>query len=346
MEIVVIDGSYGEGGGQVLRTSLSLSCLLKRPIVIEKIRAGRKNPGLQPQHLTSVKASAEITRAKVEGAFLGSERLLFEPETLLGGEYSFDVAEKKGSAGSVGLVLQTILPLLSIAKEPSRVKIKGGTHTEWSPPFHYIQEVFLLNLSKMGLSALLSLERWGFYPLGGGEIKIEVEPVKNLSGREWKRGELKRIKGISAVANLPRSIAERQRDQALLQLRNEGFEGEIEIVEAEAKGKGTFLFLDVEYEGLKCGFSSLGERGKPAEKVADETINSFLSHHRTESALDPNMADQILLYSVLAEGRTHFTTSQITNHLITNLWVIHQFLPKMGEILGEIGKPGTISIKT
>ena len=344
---LTIDGSHGEGGGQILRTALSLSCLLKRPIVIEKIRAGRKNPGLQPQHLTSVKAAKEISRARIEGAALGSQHLTFEPQVQQGGEYTFDVSEKKRSAGSVGLVFQTLFPILAFSKERSRVKIKGGTHTAWSPPFHYLQEVFLPNLSKMGLLAHVTLERCGFYPMGGGEISVEIDPVKKLVGKEWikRNKEVIRIRGISTVANLSRSIAERQREHALKRIKMAGFDGEIQIVEAQAKGRGSFLFIEVEYDDLRCGFSALGERGKPAEKVADEACEAFLNQHHTGRALDPHMADQILLYAALAEGNTYFTTSKITRHLLTNLWVLRKFLPVKVQVSGEVGEEGSVAVE-
>jgi RNA 3'-phosphate cyclase len=344
--LISIDGSHGEGGGQIIRTALSLSCLLKHPITIENIRKGRKKPGLQPQHLTSVKAAGKISHAKVEGASLGSEQLSFVPSTLKGGEYNLNVAERKGSAGSTGLVFQTIAPILLFAEGTSRIRIKGGTHTAWSPTYHYVNEIFLSNLSLLNRSVNTSLMRWGFYPLGGGEIEVEIFPLKKLLGKEWIRGDdIKEIKGISAVANLSRSIAERQRKRALDRLRETGLKGEIEIVEADTTGKGTFLFLRIEYENLSCGFSALGERGKSAEKVADEAFDAFYKHHQSECSLDPHMADQILLYAALAEGKTQFSTSKITNHLLTNLWVLRKFLPLNIDITGIPGEHGSITIE-
>jgi len=185
----------------------------------------------------------------------------------------FDVAEERGSAGSVGLVFQTVVPILFFGSSTSELEIKGGTHVPFSPPYHYITSVFLPTLGKMGLRTRCEIETWGFYPRGGGKIKVSIEPARSILPVVLsERGRLNRIAGISAVANLPLSIAERQKDRALKKLRERGLDGDIEIVRAESIGPGSFLFLMAEFENARGGFSALGARGKSSEQVADEAV--------------------------------------------------------------------------
>ena len=181
-----LDGSYGEGGGQILRTALSLAALTGAPVRIERIRAGRSKPGLRPQHLTAVQAVARISQAEVTGAHLGSQDLTFRPRTLQGGHYVFDVAETTRSAGAVSLIAQALLPPLLKAESPATVILKGGTHVPWSPPAHYLSHVFLPALAAMGAEVKLTLERWGWYPRGGGEVRLTIRPARPLTGVQWR----------------------------------------------------------------------------------------------------------------------------------------------------------------
>ncbi len=337
-----IDGSYGEGGGQVLRTSLALSSILGRPVEIYNIRARRKNPGLAAQHLTGVRALSQITGAAVEGEKIGSQVLRFQPQGLKGGNYAFDV----GTAGSISLVLQALIPTLAFAQEPSELNLKGGTHVQWSPPFHYLKEVFLHLGARLGLRCSLHLDCWGFYPRGGGQVRARIEPLKALRGLElMERGRLLDIFGVSAVANLPLSIAERQRDRALKVLGQNGLDARIEAMEVKAFGQGTALFLLAEFERFRAGFSALGERGKRAERVAEEACEEFFQFMDSGACLDPHLADQIVLYLALADGDSLFTTSCITQHLLTNLWVLDQFLGLKYEVVGEEGQKGQVFIE-
>ncbi|MBI5745457.1 MAG: RNA 3'-phosphate cyclase [Nitrospirae bacterium] len=342
---IKIDGGYGEGGGQILRSALALSSLTKRPMEVHNIRKGRKNPGLQPQHLTSVLAAQKIASADISGAALGSQHLRFLPKGIQGGNYSFDVSEKKGSAGSVTLVLQTILLPLSLAIRGSTIGIIGGTHVPWSPSFQYLDHIFLPVAKRIGLDIRLTLERWGFYPKGGGKVEAEVLPAGSFSAIDIKeRGDLKRIWGVSATSNLPRSIAERQRDQAVTILKGRGFAPQIDIVEAPSIGQGTFLILITEFENSIAGFSSLGARGKRAEKVGEEAATAFLDFYQSGAALDPYLADQLLPYLAIAKGESIITTSRISRHLLTNIWVIEQFLPVKFIVEGKEGEPGKITV--
>lgn len=348
--MIVIDGSYGEGGGQVLRTSLTLSALLGKPVRIENIRAKRRNPGLQAQHLTGVRAIAQICDAELEGADLGSLTLIFRPlSPPRAGEYSFDVAEarKGGSAGATSLVCQTLLLPLAFAPGQSRLRIRGGTHVAWSPPFHYLQHVYLPTLARMGLEASVEIERWGWYPIGGGEMTALIGGRKEgaLSGLDLvEQGELKCLWGISATSNLPPHIGQRQKKRAEETLRKRGFDPQIEMVDAPSPGQGTVVFLVAEYENAVAGFSSLGERGKPAEKVAEEACREFIAYHQSEACLDQHIADQVILPMALASGPSAFTTCEITMHLLTNVWVVEQFLDVKFEVEGEEGQRGRVHL--
>lgn len=350
--MIVINGAYGEGGGQVLRTSLTLSALLGQPMRIENIRARRRKPGLQAQHLTGVRAIAAICDAELEGADFGSLTLTFRPQSSpQAGEYAFDVAEarKGGSAGATSLVFQTLLLPLALASGQSRLAIRGGTHVAWSPPFHYLKHVYLPTLARMGLEAQVEIEKWGWYPIGGGEVTATINGHRGseLHGLNLvERGELKRLWGLSATSNLPAHIGQRQKKRAEGTLRERGFDSQIEIVDAPSPGQGTVVFLVAEYEHVVAGFSSPGRRGKPAEKVAEEACREFIAYHQSGACLDQHLADQLILPLALAAGPSAFTTCEITQHLLTNVWVVGQFLDVRFEIEGEEGQRGKVQIFT
>lgn|SRR5574341_1464374 len=341
-----IDGNYGEGGGQILRTALALSVVLQKPMEIYNIRKGRKNPGLAPQHLTSVNAAAKISNANVDGNKLKSEELKFSPGQIKAGEYLFNVAEEKGSAGSVALVLQSVLLPLSLASAPSKITLLGGTHVPFSPPFTYYQEILFPTLENLGLPVKSEIKKWGFYPKGGGEVVCEISPCREIENLNLlQRGKLKKISGITTVANLPLSIAERQRNSALKLIQQRNLEAEIEIVPAFSFGQGTFFFLKAEFENCGAGFSSLGEPGKKAEKVGEETVLQLTEYLSTDSCLDHHLPDQLILFLALAKADSAFSVSKITQHLMTNIWVIKQFLEIDIRLEGEEGKEGKIYMK-
>jgi len=337
---VSIDGRHGEGGGQILRTALTLSSLLSLPVRIDNIRGNRKKPGLRPQHLSAVNALATITHARVDGAEVDSTELLFEPEGVRGGDYSFHI----GTAGSTGLVLQTLIPVLLFANTCSHVQISGGTHAPWSPPLHYLQSVFLPALKAMGGEADLQLLTWGWYPKGGGLIKASVYPTEGLEAiRYLHRGNLTDIHALSAASNLPLHIAERQRDRALKRLEHLGITPHTRIEHAPSPGQGTILFLAVQFQGSTAGFTSLGKRGKRAEAVADDACDLLIAFLDGGGVIDRYLADQLILYMALAKGNSAFITESITEHLLTNIWVVEQFLQvtfAVEEGAGKIGVNG------
>lgn len=340
-----IDGSYGEGGGQILRTALSLSCLTGKPFRIANIRRERRRPGLMSQHLAAVRAAQSITQATVLGAEMGSTRLEFTPHALRGGTFSFDI----GTSGSVTLVLQTlVLPLLH-ADRPSRVTLSGGTHVPLCPSVHYLAEVFAPLLHRIGAELRLSIDAYGFYPRGGGRICAEILPARELQPFVLDApGELRRISGCSGVGNLPLSIAERQRASAQAVLAvvpaDSCRTAEVALLDAPGPGQGTFLFLRADTDSVRAGFTALGARGKRAETVGAEAAQELMQHLASGAALDPYLADQLVPYLALCRRESAFTTSRITRHLLTNLWVTTLFMPLSYSVEGEEGQAGRVTI--
>lgn len=329
-----------------MRTGLAISSVLRQGVEIVNIRAGRKKPGLMPQHLTACLAAAAITGGELEGAELGSSRMCFAPGAATGGGYRFDVSQVKPSAGSTGMIFQTILPVLALAGGESQISLLGGTHTPWSPPIDYLREVFLPAIGQMGLAADLSTERWGWYPRGGGIVHGRVEPVANLSGCDFsERGSLRSVEGFSVVSRLPLSIAHRQRQRAITRLQKEGLSAHIEVSEVPSVGPGTFIILVARFENITAGFSALGRRGKPAEAVADQAVDQMLAYLRSSGAVDPHLADQLVLYMTLAKGSSRLSTSRISAHLLTNIWVLEHFFPGRMRVEGEEGEVGTVVVQ-
>ncbi|MBI4824780.1 MAG: RNA 3'-phosphate cyclase [Nitrospirae bacterium] len=341
--MIEIDGSFGEGGGQILRTALSLSCLRGLPFRMFNIRTKRRKPGLMPQHLMAVKSLALISGASVKGDSIGSTQLFFEPKEVKSGDYYFDI----GTAGSTSLLMQALLLPLVFSRGQSSLTLKGGTHVPMSPPFHYIKDAFISMLKRLGIDISAEISSYGFYPKGGGKVRFLIEPAKTLRHMNFiERGDIISIKGLSGVGNLSLSIAQRQKDSTLKALGSLDILPEIETVEVNSIGQGTFVFLSVDSEGSNSGFSALGQRGKRAETVGQETAEKFLDYYRTGSCLDPHMADQLIPYLALIKDTIGFTTSKVTGHLLTNLWVTEKFLGIKYEIEGEKGSPGTVIIRS
>lgn len=345
----MIDGSHGEGGGQMVRASLALAALTGQPTCIEHIRAGRREPGLRPQHLTAVRAAATVCEARLEGDELGSQRLTFIPAIPpRAGDYTFDVAQvaQGGSAGSVGLVLQTVLLPLCFAEGDSHLVLRGGTHVPWAPSVSYLEHVFLPALTQMGVRADLGLVRWGFYPAGGGEIRVRIragrDSLRPLALVE--RGELQRVWGTAAVTNLPSHIPQRMAARARNVLAEADINAQVEPLRLRGDGPGAGIFLFAQYAHGSAGFAAYGRKGLPAERVAEAACDELLSHHRSGAPADPHLADQLILPMALAEGESRVRTSQVSQHLLTHAWIVRRFLDRDVCAEGELGEPGQLVV--
>jgi RNA 3'-phosphate cyclase len=335
--MIEINGAHGEGGGQILRSSLTLSALTGEPVHIHHIRANRSKPGLRPQHLAAVKAIAKLTAAAVTGAHLNSGELTLIPGKLSSGRYRFDIP----TAGALTLVLQTIFLPLSFAGGTSSITLTGGTHVPWSPIFHYLVYQWLPVMTALGFRAKLTLTQAGFYPRGGGEALVKILPAKEQHPFTCMvRGELSQIRGLSGVSNLKDEIAKRQKHQALSRLYPICQDAKIHTLQMPSIGKGTFILLQAAFadEGSAC-YTALGAPGKPAEQVADEAVDQLLAFLEQDGCVDHFLADQLLLPLSLIKGISHFRTNAVTQHLLTNAHVIEHFLP--GRISIEEGQDGT-----
>ncbi|HQS81905.1 MAG TPA: RNA 3'-terminal phosphate cyclase [Thiobacillus sp.] len=339
--MIEIDASFGEGGGQILRSALALSVISRQAIRLTLIRARRPQPGMKPQHLKAVEAAAQISAAQVEGASPGSQTLRFEPTGLQGGKYAFDI----GTAGAVSLLLQTVYLPLCFADGPSWLTLVGGTHVPWSPCYHYLQWQWLPWLAAAGYHVECSLERAGFYPRGGGLLHANIVPSRHLAPlRITERGRLLRIRGLSGVGRLDRSIAERQRNQAIGRLSDLAVPLEIEVAEVPAASPGTFIVLQAEFEGGRCCAFALGARHKPAEKVADEAALELRADIHAGGAIDAWLADQLLLPLAFVPGESTLSVCRISRHLRTNAELLRYFLPVSVAIEGETDQPGIVRL--
>ncbi|MFO0877019.1 MAG: RNA 3'-terminal phosphate cyclase [Gemmataceae bacterium] len=337
---IEIDGTLGEGGGQILRTSLALSLVTGRPFHLRHIRAKRPKPGLQPQHLQCVLAASRIGNASIRGASLGSTDLVFEPGPVVSGHYQFHI----GTAGATGLVLHTIyLPLILSGQGPSEITLTGGTHVKTSPTFPFLAGTWLAYLETMGLKVSLQLDRPGFFPRGGGIVQAFLQPSQRIKALTLGERQSALVSGISAVAGLDGGIARRQARRAQHQLGHAGQRVTI-AEESWDGGPGTFLQLRVDTGSIPAVFVALGERGKPAEKVADEAVQQVKEYLSSPELVDAHSADQLLLPLALAKGPSEYRTTQITRHLTTNREVIGYFLDRPIYCEGAEGEPGRVRI--
>jgi len=318
-----VNGSYGEGGGQIIRSALSLSMVTGLACEIRNIRAGRPKPGLRPQHLTCVRAAATVCGAVAEGLHLDSQAVKFLPGPVRSGQYRFDV----GTAGSVGLVLQTLLLPLALSGGGTELILTGGTHVPWSPCFHYLDTVFRPALASMGILVRLTLHKWGWYPSGGGIMKAEIAPVEQIRPfvADINIKNKYKIRCLSAISHLPYHVRHRQaaRIRALCSARRVELNLTEEEVPASCPGSLTFCWSGD--SGRYAGYAGLGARGKPAEDVAEEAGRPMLEFLRTGAAVDEYLSDQMVLPAALALGESRWTTNRLTRHLRTNLWVARQF---------------------
>lgn len=301
----------------------------------------RKNPGLRPQHLTTLNAARNLCDASIEGARIGSMEIKFIPGALKGGDYSIDI----GTAGSLSLMLQCLSPITAFCPSEVRLSMKGGTCVRWSPPIPFTKHVILDAFKEMGLSQTLTVERHGFFPKGGGKVNFNSFPSKSLGPISLGDPSVSYVKGVSICGNLSSSIAERQARSATVELKKLGFESDIETQVVDTFSPGTTIVLWCEGACVFLGADYLGERGKPAEKVGAEAAKSLLSQISTGANVDRNTGDHLILPFSLADGTSVFKVSELTMHTHSAIELSKRFTGCEVDVNGKIGKPATIEIQ-
>jgi RNA 3'-terminal phosphate cyclase (ATP) len=339
--LIAIDGDQGEGGGQVLRTALTLSAVTGQGFEITKIRGRRARPGLRPQHLAAVRAASLVCQAKVGGAYDGSPDLRFEPGALTSGRYRFEIP----TAGAASLVMQTIVAPLATTSEGGHVEVTGGTHVPASPSYHYLARHWASVVARLGLHARFELVRAGFYPPGGGEIRAEVSPWPRPAALSVeRRGALVEIIGTSGAGKVKSDVAHRQAEAARERLwEARRLESRWEVVDLAAASPGSFLLLEAVFEESRAAFGFLGERGLRAEILGDRAARTLLAFLDSEGAVDPHLADQLAVPLAVARGGGRVTTNVVTAHLETVAAVVGLF--GIGaRTWGRRGGPGGIEV--
>jgi len=347
--LIEIPGDMLEGGGQIVRTTIALSALTRKDVKITKIRDKRPNPGLQAQHVTAARAVAAISGAETEGLLPGSRELVFKPGGHVAGRFSFNV----GTAGSIPLILQAVMPSAAYAPGQVEFELTGGTDVPWSPTIDYVRLVELPVLQLMGYRAVLTVHRRGHYPKGGGRVTIVVDPPRALKAvRILERGAGATVEGISHCVKLPSHVAQRQAAAAKEKLNASGV-GDVNIAletypRAQdphlAPGSGIALAMKF-VNGSILGADGIGERGKPAERVGEETANSLLAEFESKAAVDLHMGDILIPYMAVAEGRSEIQVSAITTHTLTNIKVAEILSGVKFQVQGSLHEPGRISVE-
>ncbi|MFN3432443.1 MAG: RNA 3'-terminal phosphate cyclase [Candidatus Sericytochromatia bacterium] len=335
-----IDGSHGEGGGQIIRTALSLSALTGRPLELINIRAGRPKPGLQAQHLTSVLAAAQVCDAALDGAHVGSTALWFRPGSAAESrDCRFDI----GTAGATTLVAQTLLPVM--LNHTAKVTLTGGTHVPFAPSADYLARVFLPTIRPLGVTAEAIVEASGFYPRGGGTLVLRTE-AGTLSPGEWvERGKLKHLTAVITTSNLPDHVYERGAAAIDHAMKKLGRTVRFDRQTPDGLQSGAAVLLVAECEGAIAGFGAIGERGKPMEAVCDKAVKAFVRWWKSGAALDEHLADQLVLPMALAGGESRWTTEAVTEHLRTVCWLVPQFLPVEATVEEREDGTGLVTIR-
>jgi len=344
--MIEIDGSYGEGGGALLRVSTALSALTGNPIRIKNIRAGRPQPGLMPQHLNAILALQKLSEAGVDGLTMGSEEISFIPKVLQEGKFQVQV----GTAGSITLILQAFMIPAGFAPEPVKICLTGGTDVRWAPPIDYLQNITLPILSSIGHQIDLKLLKRGYYPRGGGKLQADVTPLNNFKPFHIHDLQVDYIRGVSHCTKLPRHVAIRQALAAEKKIKLAGYDAQIKIDTAgDALGPGSSIVLWSEFEGKsfhplgRVGGSSLGEPGKRAELVGQDAATDILRHLSIGAPLDRYMADQIIPYMAI-HGSSSVKIAELTPHTLTNIYAAEKISGHQFQVKGHLGEPATITV--
>lgn len=336
-----------EGGGQLLRMAITYSAVMDIPLRVRRIRGGRSPPGLKAQHLTAVRAVAQICGAEVRGLRVGSTMIDFKPERARGGSYNLDI----GTAGSISLLLQCVAPVAAFADSTVELRVRGGTAVKWAPPTMTMREVVWRALRAMGFRGELNILREGFYPRGGGLVDVLIEPVMKLRPIKTDGlGEVEIVRGLSVCGRLPSHVAERQARAAIGVLREADLEAEVErrvlIGPDQPLSPGSYITLWVEADSpCYLGSDALGERGKRAERVGSEVAESLIEQLRTGMAVDLHTADNLILWCSLADGESSFTTSKLTLHTATAMELARMITGVEFEVDGKLGESARINCR-
>ena len=348
LALIEIIGDTLEGGGQIIRTSIALAALASVDVRITKIRDKRPNPGLQPQHVTAVKALAKMTNAQTEGLTQGSRELIFRPRGHLGGSFRFDT----GTAGSIPLILQALMPCLAFAPDHVELELIGGTDVKWSPSIDYVRLAILPTLQLMGYQANLLINRRGHYPKGGGKITFKIVPPKMLHAIQiTDHDQQKSVEGLSHCVKLPSHVAQRQAEAARNRLIKDGYEVKVTTEtyspdQEQNASPGSGITLVTRFmNGSILGADSLGERGKPAERVGEDCAEKLLEELKSNSSFDRHLGDILIPFMAVAEGRSEISVSQMTTHTLTNIHVAEQILNVKFQTTGVVGEFGTIAVE-
>jgi len=322
-EVIEVDGSHGEGGGQILRTAVALSALTGKACRIERIRAGRPNPGLQASHLTAIRAAAEVCSGKVEGLRIGSTAVEFAPGPICGGEYAFDI----GTAGAVSLVLQTLVPLALRADEACTFRLTGGTDVPWSPPMEYFEHVFCWWLHRMGVDIGITTKRRGFYPRGGGAVDIWVRQAPRL--RALQVTEPGPVTEVHVESRASKDLEGARVAHRQVSGFSDAFGGKYNatVEYVPTYSPGSVIHAHAHAGDARLGGNSLGRKGMKAEAVGEECARRLRAELDSGATMDEPMSDQILLYAAFADGVTEFTARKLSGHAETTMWLLPQFLP-------------------
>ncbi|MBM3291557.1 RNA 3'-terminal phosphate cyclase [Candidatus Bathyarchaeota archaeon] len=333
-----------EGGGQLLRMATAYSAILGIPIKFIKIRENRDDPGLKPQHLTTLKALIRICEAETDGTYLGSREIEFTPRDIHGGNYNFDI----GTAGSISLFLQCIAPVASFADSKIKIRVTGGTNVIWSPPLANVENVIWKGYRMMGFSGSMKVLREGFYPRGGGIVEAIFNPIKNYSALIGLKPVINKIRGLSISGKLPNHVAERQADSAKKTLSPLAYDKQIQILaipkNVEPYSPGSVITLWTEGNCL-LGADCLGERNKSAENVGKEAALRLIEEVGSGAYADKYVADTLIMPVSLAEGESLITVSNLSNHTMTAINLAKTMTGAEFNVIGEIGKPSKISCK-
>lgn len=336
-----------EGGGQTLRVSVALSALSGRATRIFNVRAKRNPPGLRLQHIAAIRSVASVAEAEVEGLNLGSLEVRFIPKTVKGGDFLFQI----GSAGSTMLILQALAPVAAYAPKPISAEIHGGTNNKWAPPIEYVQQVLFPTLEKIGFQGSVALVRRGFYPKGGGTVRARLNPARRLMPLNLTApSKVSQIRGLAYVCRLPGHIASRMARTAIEILRDAGYTDVNIQVESLQEGEGACamspgcgLFLVAELSGLRIAADSLGEKGKPSEKVGAEAAEALLTQLGTGAPVDAHLADQLIIWLSLAQGVSKLKVCKLTLHTLTAMEVCKLFVGANFAVAGKLGETASIT---